>query len=145
MTKQILYILLMPVLIFFGCKKDEEIILPTPSPTFFKFTGEIGMNDNSTIVTSDGNLLICANPVPGSCEYGIFYLYKITTTGDLIWSRNYNIGYNSGYNHDCSGIAESSNHEYFICGERVINNQDVAVFKTNSNQKFTAKPSESRY
>lgn len=111
---------------FHSCKKDEDPATPTESqPIYFLFNGEIGTNDNSTLISSDDNLLICGN-IGSNLS-----VFKITKSGTLIWRNDFEAGYYSS----ASGIAEL-NGEIFICGSTMRNNSasktDVLLIKVNS-------------
>src|SRR6187397_2285653 len=100
-------LLLLPFLtlsLLSSCKKDEPDPVPEPDPTYHSFQGDIGSNDNSTIITADNNLLICGN------HLGNALLLKISKTGSLIWQKDIDPGY---YNY-ASGIAQSANQDIFI-------------------------------
>jgi hypothetical protein len=115
------------VLFLVSCKKDKDIPPePETQPTYFTFSGEIGTNDNSTLVSSDDNLVICGNSDTNIC------ILKITKSGNLLWRKDFFCGYGS----QASGIVESSNQDLFICGETSRNQftsrRDVLLIKTNS-------------
>ena len=79
MKKNITFILL-TLVILIGCKKNEsetEVPINT-EPTYSTFDGSIWKNDNSTIVTSDNNLIIS-----GNANYdNNWTLIKITKSGE---------------------------------------------------------------
>lgn len=116
---------LLGFLIFFivACKK--ETVEPGTKVTYYSFDGGIGTNDNSTCLSSDGNLLIC-----GATGENLSVL-KITKSGTQIWRTDFNAGTMSSV----SGIAEK-NGEIFICGRTFKNYSsdkiDVLLTKLNA-------------
>ena len=111
-----------------SCKKDEPEQTPTPAaqPTYFSFSGKIGTNDNSTVVSGDNNLIICGN------SGGSISLMKISKTGTQKWRKDFFTGNGS----TASGISESGSQELFICGttsrDYSNNKNDILLIKTNS-------------
>jgi len=124
---KLLLLPLLTLLLLSSCKKDDPDPVPEPEPTFHSFQGDIGSNDNSTIITADNNLLICGN------HLGNAVVLKISKTGSLIWQKDIDPGY---YNY-ASGIAQSANQDIFICGftekNETENKFDVLLLKLNSN------------
>lgn len=105
---------------FLSCKKeDDDPVIPDPTPRLSTFEGEIGVHDNSTILTSDHNLLICGNTTSGNC------ILNISTSGDLIWRKDI-----QGSHRMISGIAQSSDQHIFICGTD-LSKSDVLLIKAN--------------
>lgn len=125
--KQILPIIL-TVLLFISCKKENEETSPIiqTDPTYFTFNGVIGGNDNSTLVSSDDNIVICGNYNNNIC------ILKICKDGNQIWRKDIY----SGYGSESSAIIESSDHNFFICGNTLrnqfISRSDILLIKTNS-------------
>jgi hypothetical protein len=111
-------------LIVLSCKKDKDE--PLAHPVYHTFEGHIGTNDNSTIVSSDNNLIIC-----GNLNNNISIL-KISKTGRLIWRNDFNAGNMSS----SSGIMETNSHDLFIVGETFRNYsrtmKDVLLIKANN-------------
>ena len=122
-----LYILL-TLILFYSCKKDKEPepITPETSPTYFTFGGQIGTYDNSTLVSTDNNLIICGNSGTN------LSVLKISKAGSQIWRKDFAAGNGS----TTSGITETSSQEIFICGKSARNysimKNDVLLIKTNS-------------
>ena len=113
------------VVLYSSCKEDpQEPVLPDPTPNLATFEGEIGTNDNSTIISNDNNLLICGNT--GSIGSGIC-LIKISKTGAQIWRKDIIVG-NGTF---ASSIAESSDNDLFISGSDLAKSDGLLV-KTNS-------------
>ncbi|KJS04172.1 MAG: hypothetical protein VR77_12425 [Flavobacteriales bacterium BRH_c54] len=123
--KQITFITLAAILLV-SCKKDNDSMpSPLPQPNYFTFSGQIGTNDNSTIVSNDNNLIIC-----GNTGYNISIL-KVSKTGTLLWRTDFNAGISSS----ASGIVEISG-DIFICGKTSKNNSitksDILLIRANS-------------
>lgn len=123
--KQITFITLAAILLV-SCKKDNDSMpSPLPQPNYFTFSGQIGTNDNSTIVSNDNNLIIC-----GNTGYNISIL-KVSKTGTLLWRTDFNAGISSS----ASGIVEISG-DIFICGKTSRNNSitksDILLIRANS-------------
>lgn len=130
--RQVLLIFL-TIAFIFSCKKDKGID-PTlnapagnePSPTYYTFNGQIGTFDNSTLVSTDNNLIIC-------CKSGATISYfKISKSGNLIWNKNFLAGNGSS----SSGITQTNNQDIFICGQTSRNysntKNDMLLAKTNA-------------
>lgn len=123
--RRILKILIIVIVTLSSCKKDVEEINPTgTNPTYFTFNGEIGTNDNSTIVSNDNNLIICGN------LGGNISILKISKTGNEIWGGYFNAGIMS----NAKSIIQTSNDDLFVCGEIYRNNtkKDILLIKMNS-------------
>lgn len=123
--KQITFITLAAILLV-SCKKDNDSMpSPLPQPNYFTFSGQIGTNDNSTIVSNDNNLIIC-----GNTGYNISIL-KVSKTGTLLWRTDFNAGISSS----ASGIVEISG-DIYICGKTSRNNSitksDILLIRANS-------------
>ncbi len=119
-------ILLLTILFLASCKKDKDIPpTPEPQPNYFTFTGQIGTNDNSTVVSNDDNLIICGN-IGSNLS-----ILKITKTGTQIWRNNFGAGNTSS----ASGVTEL-NGDLFICGKTSRNysttKNDILLIKANS-------------
>jgi len=122
--KQILSILLIS-LILESCQRNKPEVPPTTmdtQPTYFFFSGEIGANDNSTLVSYDDNVIIC--------EYSS--IIKVSKSGTKIWQKEFNAGKGS----HASGIAETNNHDFYICGSTSRNYSnskiDILLIRMNS-------------
>jgi hypothetical protein len=125
MKKTITFILISSFLII-ACKKNNN----NPNnnePTYFTFYGSIGSNDNSTVVTSDNNLVICGNTGDK------ISLIKITKSGEKVWMSDVYGGNMSS----ASAIVESVNGNLFVCGKTYRNwdnsRIDILLVKLNSN------------
>lgn len=111
-----------------SCKKDNqgsEYQKPTiPFP--FAIEGQIGTFDNSSIMSDDGNFIICGN------KNEQVLIIKVSKFGKAEWAEDYNINSSSS----ASGIAETVNKELFVCGksEKSQSNlkEDVLLIKFNS-------------
>lgn len=115
--------LILPILILVvcnSCKKDPETVIPDPLPKLASFEGEIGVNDNSTIASNDGNLLLCGNTTGGMS------ILKIMKAGSLIWRKD--IG---GTTRIISGIAESTSHDIYLTGTD-LKKSDLLFVKANA-------------
>lgn len=108
-----------------ACKKEKD---PESQPTanYYTFAGGMGTNDNSTCLSSDGNLLIC-----GNTGYGAdISVLKITKSGTQVWRTDFDAGALSS----AKGIVEK-NGEIFVCGttHRNAGSQiDVLLIKLNA-------------
>lgn len=122
-----LTIFILTILFLASCKKDEDIP-PTiePQPNYFSFTGQIGTNDNSTVVSSDNNLVICGNSGTN------LSILKITKAGSQVWRKDFTAGTNSS----ASAITQTPSQDLFICGKTSrnfsISDWDILLVKTNS-------------
>src|SRR5690348_7357362 len=89
-----------------SCKKDKEVVptAPEPNPIYFTFSGQIGTNDNSTVVSSDNNLIICGNSGTN------LSVLKITKGGTQQWRKDFAAGNNSS----ASSIIQSPSQDFFI-------------------------------
>lgn len=118
------------LLIFFSCKKDKKEPDTTPSPststptaTFFSFAGEIGSNDNSSIISIDNNIVFCGN-YNNKCCY-----FKASKSGTQIWRKEYNFGFQG----KIYAVAETNTQDLFFCGSTTISgNEQILLVKTNS-------------
>jgi len=92
----------------------------------YSFSGGIGINDNSTVATSDGNFAICGN---NSDEITVL---KINKEGKELWRNDFSI-FNSD---EISSIAESINGDIFLCGDTKRNSSNpkskILIVKLNS-------------
>jgi len=124
LNKLQIIIIIMTFLSLASCKKDEDNTLLEPS--YIKFTGDIGTNDNSTLISYDQNLIICGNSGAN------ISVLKISKSGNQIWRKDFFAGKGSS----AYGIAQTSNQELFICGKTDQKNSDekndILLVKTNS-------------
>lgn len=125
--KNNLTILFLITIFFSACKKDKETQTPNPTnPTYSTFAGKIGANDNSTIITSDNNLVICGNANGNIC------LIKTSKSGNQIWRKDFWVKNDS----TSTAIVETTNHDFLICStsfkDSVSTYADILVIKTNS-------------
>jgi len=121
-----LTIIILTILFLTSCEKDKDIPpTPEPQPNYFTFNGQIGTNDNSTVVSNDDNLIICGNTASN------LSILKITKTGKQIWRNDFGAGNNSS----ASGVAEL-NGNIFTCGNTSRNylttKNDILLIKSNS-------------
>jgi hypothetical protein len=116
---------LLAFLLFSSC--NREISDKQDIPTYFTFMGEIGTNDNSTLVSADNNLIICGNHADN------ISILKISKSGDQIWRKDFYAGNQSS----SDGIVESGTRDLFICGSTSRNYSssgiDVLLVKADSN------------
>jgi hypothetical protein len=122
-----LAIFILTVWVVVSCKNDSTPTPePEPEPNYFTFAGQIGINDNSTVVSYDNNLIIYGNI---SSKLSIL---KITKSGTEIWRKDFAAGNMSSG----KSIVEDSNHDLFICGATnrnySVSRQDVFLIKANS-------------
>ena len=73
-----LTIILLTILSLASCQKDKDNL---PTPKYYVFSGQLGINDNSTIVSNDNNLIICGN------SGGKIIVTKISKLGKIIWQK----------------------------------------------------------
>jgi len=131
MKKNITFILL-TLIILSGCKKNEsepEEPINT-EPIYSTFDGSIWKNDNSTIVTSDNNLIIS-----GNANYDHYWsLIKITKTGEELWRSDFPSG--DRWNNGCA-LTEAEGGFLFACGithrNDHISGVDILLVKTKPN------------
>jgi hypothetical protein len=97
--------------------------VPEPTPVFHVYDGQLGINDNSAIISYDSNIVICGN------QGQHILVFKISKKGDLIWKKLIQPGRGSV----ASGIAETKDHHLVICGHTDINYDqslaDIMVIK----------------
>ncbi|TSJ46377.1 PQQ-binding-like beta-propeller repeat protein [Fluviicola chungangensis] len=107
-----------------ACKKEKNSN-SEPTANYHTFAGDIGIRDNSTCLSDDGNLLICGN---NGADLSVL---KITKSGTQIWRTDFNAGNTSS----ASGITQK-NGEIFVCGYTYRNyasqNMDVLLTKLNA-------------
>jgi hypothetical protein len=127
-VKQIVLFVFIAILLV-SCKKENEdpATVTQPGPTYFTFSGELETNDNSTLVSFDNNLVSCGNYKDNIC------ILKISKSGNQLWRKDFYAGSGS----IASAIAESDDHDLFVCGRTARNQMtsrgDVLLIKTNSN------------
>ncbi len=114
------------IIVFSACKKDKEVINTTStSPQYYTFSGRIGTNDNSTVITNDNNIAICGNLNNNIC------LLKISKSGTLIWRKDFSFGNNEFAN----SLVETSDGNLLIVGYTARNfqlsNWDIFVVKVS--------------
>lgn len=126
--KRLTTLIFLILITIYACKKDN----PEPEinePIYFTFDGFIGKNDNSTIVSSDNNLIVCGN----TNFNGFWTLIKITKQGKELWSKEFP-GEDWGINEPA--LVEAKNGNLFVCGETyrngAISKFDVLLVKTNN-------------
>lgn len=106
-----------------ACKKEKK--QNSQAATYYSFSGDIGVNDNSTCFSNDGNLLICGN---NGSDISVL---KITKSGTQVWRKDFNAGVES----EASSITEL-NGNIFICGKTARNyasgQYDVLLIKINA-------------
>jgi len=107
---------------FIACEKENEEQL---SPIYYTYTGYIGTNDNSTIISYDSNLIICGNSGDN------ISIIKITKSGDEIWRKDFNAGNMS----EALSIVQTDNEYLFACGSTYRNysktGKDILLIKMN--------------
>ncbi len=126
--KKLLYISLI-FISFSSCKKDKEdgrFYSQAVEPNYILHIGEIGISDQSSIISNDNNLLVCGN------ESNELLLLKTNKSGNLIWKKKFSAGLNS----KAYSLTENSNNEIFICGRTnrnwSITDYDFLLTKLNS-------------
>ena len=111
--------------IFLAACKKEKNKEADPVAKFHTFVGELAENGNSTILSADGNLLICATV--GSD----LSIIKTTKSGTQVWQKNFYTGTQSS----ASSITQL-NGEIFVCGTTSKNygskRRDVLLVKATS-------------
>ena len=124
--RKIFHLLLIILIVLVSCHKDDEEIKPLEiTPTYFTFSGEIGANDNSTIISNDSNLIICGN------KNGNISVFKISKSGRGIWRNDVYAGNMS----KALSVVQSPDGDLFICGSTYRNyvntGKDILLIKTN--------------
>ena len=109
-----------------SCKRHNTAV-PDATPTYHTWPGTIGLNDNSTVVSQDNNLIICGN------KNDSIVLLKISKTGTLVWRHVFYAGFHS----TAAAVAISTGQEIFICGKAYenpnISINDVLLIKADQN------------
>ncbi len=126
MKQYLIFIIL--ILTFSACKKDKnDMESPESIPTYHAFTGEIGTNDNSCLMSNDNNLILC-----GTNGTNITII-KCSKSGSLIYKKDFFTGNYS----NASGIVETPNQDLLLCGSTLrngaVSHMDILLIKTNSN------------
>ena len=121
--------IILALLVLFACKEDKDNVEPgNNEPIYFTFNGSIGKNDNSTIVSSDNNLIICGN----ANKDGLWSLIKITKLGTELWRKDF--AGDKWLTNSCA-LAEVENGDLFVCGDTHRNwdnsKIDILLVKTN--------------
>jgi hypothetical protein len=124
--KKLIWIL--PLIIFIAsCHKEEDFRFTSRFKNSYSFEGRINSNDNSTLISNDGNVVICCN------NYDLISILKVSKTGKKLFRKDYSIWSSSVAN----SIVQSADGALFICGETTSNyaafRSDVLLLKTNSN------------
>lgn len=116
------------VLIAICSCKDDKVGPGINEPNYFTYYGSIGKNDNSTIVSSDNNLIICGN----ANEDGQWSLIKITKLGKELWRKDF--AGDEWLSNSCA-LTEAENGDLFVCGDTHRNwdnsKIDILLVKTN--------------
>jgi len=131
MKKTTIFIIL-ALFTLFACKKNntENTEPVNNEPIYFTFDGSTLKNDNSTIVSSDNNLIIGGN---ANYDYN-WSLIKTTKLGKELWRKVLPV-----YDRWQTGCAlvEVENGNLFVCGDTHINyansGVDIFIVKTNPN------------
>lgn len=125
--KRLTTLIFLILISIFACNDDN----PEPEITeanYSIFDGSIGISDNSTIVSSDNNLIICGNANNG----GLWTLIKITKLGKELWRKDF--AGDDWLSSSCA-LAETENGDLFVCGvtHRNWDNSmiDILLVKTN--------------
>lgn len=112
--------------ILFACKKNDSE--PESEESNYKtYYGSIGNNDNSTIVSSDDNLIICGMNYENDLS-----LIKTTKSEQQLWRKD--ISFDDDQFYGCS-LTEVANGEIFVCGTTEknidVSEKDILLVKTN--------------
>jgi hypothetical protein len=117
---------ILTILFLSSCDKEKNPEEPIKDPIYFIFNGQIGTNDNSTVVSKDNNLIICGNNGDN------ISLIKVSKLGDEVWRKDFSAGNMSS----CSSLVETENGDFFVCGETFRNlntsRSDILLIKTNA-------------
>jgi len=120
-------IILLLVLCMCSCVKDNNDNLST-DPWYHLFDGQIGQLNYSTIVSSDGHLIICGH-TNGSDTW---ILKKATKSGTELWTKY--LPPDSAWRSNCA-LTEAPNGDLFICGSAEFDmsptGRDIFIMKTN--------------
>lgn len=124
-------ILILALIALFACKKDNsEPEMENNEPNYFTFDGSTLRSDNSTIVTSDNNLIIGCN---ANIDFN-WTLIKTTKLGQELWKKN--IVAEDFWQNGCV-LTEIENGDLFVCGSTTrysaISETDILLVKTDPN------------
>jgi hypothetical protein len=125
MMKITLPILILTMLLLSSCNKENPEG-KLSNPVYFLFNGQIGTNDNSTVVSMDDNLIICGN------SDGKISLLKISKSGEEIWRKDLSAGNMSSGD----ALVNIENGDLFVCGKTYRNwdasKIDILLVRTNA-------------
>ena len=126
MNKTTTFILL-ALIALFACKKNSTEPVNN-EPNYFTFDGSTLKSDNSTIVSSDNNLIIC-----GNANYDFYWsLIKTTKLGNELWRNDFPS--DDWWQNGCA-LVEVENGNLFVCGDTHRNmansGVDILLVKTN--------------
>lgn len=114
------------VTLFMNCKKEAAPKVPSAQPNFKTYEGIILVNDNSTVLTNDSNLLFICKLNEG------LSVIKTDLDGNQIWREDFAVG---SFGHPAS-IIETDANEIFVCSSSNANynirKTDVSLVKMNS-------------
>jgi hypothetical protein len=123
--KNTISLIIITVFILLSCEKNNNEPQKN-EPIYFTFSGTIGTNDNSTLLSSDNNLIICGNTGDK------ISILKISKSGEKVWRNDFIAGNMSSG----SALVEIENGDLFVCGETSRNwdtsRSDILLVKTNS-------------
>jgi hypothetical protein len=122
--KKLIWIFLV-TFVLASCQKEEDFSFTGRFKNSYSFEGIINSNDNSTLISKDGNVVICCN------NYDLISILKVSKSGKKLLRKDYSI-WNSSI---ANAIVQTSNGDLFICGETTTNyvdfRSDVLLVKTN--------------
>lgn len=108
-----------------SCQKEEDFSFTGRFKNSYSFEGYINSNDNSTLISKDGNVVICCN------NYDLISILKVSKSGKKLFRKDYSIWSSSVAN----SIVQTPNGSFFICGETNTDyskfRSDVLLVKTN--------------
>jgi outer membrane protein assembly factor BamB len=122
MQKTQLITLVIPLFVFFSCTKDKVPVVEIEDQHYEFLDTKLHEYNNSTIVGSDGNILIC-----GSWNGGVF-VSKTTKSGNEIWRKEYATG------SDIVGstIVEMVYGDLYMLVKSISNGNPTILYKMNS-------------
>ena len=119
-------LLLLIVLVLNSCIVDDwDLNFTGKLQNTFLFDGWINYGVSSSVLSNDGNVLICGN------YNEKVSVIKTSAMGNLYWRKDYNIGSSCLAN----SIVQTSSNDIFICGESNMNHGKRRIFLLKTNAK----------
>lgn len=119
-------LLLIFVFAFNSCIVDDwDLNLTGKLQNTWFFNGWLTWNVSSSVLSNDGNVLICGN------YNEKVSIIKTSVKGNLQWRRDYNIGNSCLVN----SIVQNPANDIFICGETILNNGERHIYLLKTDAK----------